>query len=546
MRRALGNRAVSESGPGGQGPLALSPDLVRSADARPGPGADELQARAAAARIARGEPAGLPGVPAHRAASAAGTALPQPMRGLLEHSLGTDLSTVRLHADPASAAAVRHANAHAITVGEDIAVAPEHYLPQMPAARTLIAHEVAHVVQQRVSGVRPQFATTSEAAAPEEPIWVSASLEGLRVTSPGRRMPAGQESVVAYLTVVLRRIAPTATPDQVRILVSRLSDDPTIEMYGPLARGRDVPQGEDFAPTTIHPLAFAEVASILDDLHIPIVLDPQQRQVLQLGIAADQWAAAAVAELQQDYPWYSEAIWRAQLSMHTQVLADAVVAEEATPGAPGGRQGLIERLRPPLDVLEATRLDPGALHLPAGTTEQQKRDQVGQGAMWKLLWGELAGPTHVSQEQVRIRAIQFYWTAPGRYDTATHDSAARLDFLRRLWHWFERTLPALDQKRDYTQELLKDPGRFTDQPFPARLEAIPAPVGDLRIVPAHTEHRYRFAVDFSSLFDAFGSYAYRWDVLEWRPGDGDTAQAIRAIEGGQTDADTRRTGRRAT
>jgi hypothetical protein len=526
--------------------IAQDPDLVLAAAAQQVPDVGERDARGIAELLANGWPAGLLAVPARRPASAAGSPLPQPLMGLLERSVGADLSTVRLHVDAASVAVVREAHAHAVTVGEDIALLVERFAPTTEDGRALIAHEVAHVVQQRVGGVRPQFATPGEVTSSEEPIWVSASLAGLRVTSPGRRMAAGEESVLAYLRVVLQRIAPTATEDQVRTLAGQLAADKTLVAHGTLVSGRSIHEGEDFKAVTLDPYACARMFADLDDLNVPIALDQQQRRILELGLAADEWAQTAVAELRKTYSWYTVAIWRAQLGMHTWAFADAVAVEQATPGAPTGRRSLIDRLRPPLNVLDATRLHPEVQRRPAGTTEKEKRDRIGQRVMWHLLWGNVPGVKGESKDEIRIKAIQFYWTAPDIHDAAVRNAEDRLDFLRRLWNWLERSLPAVDEKRDVTQELIKDPGRFTDAPFPSHLEAIPTPVGDLRVVPAHAAHRYRFAVDFSTLFDAFGSYAFRWDVLEWQSDDGDTAKVIRAVEGGHTDADFRRTGRHAT
>ena len=85
----------------------------------------------------------------------AGVPLPRALRDRLEGSFGEPLSAVRVHADgPASSdAAARSALAY--TVGDDIAVAPGLYRPGTPAGDALIAHEVAHTVQQSHRAHRP-------------------------------------------------------------------------------------------------------------------------------------------------------------------------------------------------------------------------------------------------------------------------------------------------------------------------------------------------------------------------------------------------------
>ena len=65
---------------------------------------------------------------------------------------GCDFSTVRIHADAPAAASARALRANAYTVGEHIAFAPGRYEPDKVAGRRLLAHELAHVVQQRAGG----------------------------------------------------------------------------------------------------------------------------------------------------------------------------------------------------------------------------------------------------------------------------------------------------------------------------------------------------------------------------------------------------------
>jgi Domain of unknown function (DUF4157) len=512
----------------------------------------EAEADDAAIRAAVGAPAGITAPPPQVGPSGTGSALSASLRGLLERSLGADLSTVRVHTDATSAAAVRSARARAVTVGEDIALAPGEYRPESPRGTALIAHEVAHVLQQRTTGVRPQFQVHDDPAqAKEDAVWISVTLRGLRVTSPARRMTPGDNALHAYLAVVLHRIAPKATSAQVDTVITRLENAPDTQFEGAIAVGRVIPPGgEAFAPVNIAPAEVESMITILQGLGIDVDLDKDQRRLAHLGAVADTWAPAAVAALKADFPWYSLEIWHGQLDMHTQLLAESVATEEANPsaGQARGRDTMMARLRPPLEVLEAIRTDGAVTVQPQGMNPQQTKDWAAATGMWNLLWGTLPAKFEKNQDKNRLLAIQFYWTAPSLYDPAAGDHGARMDFLRRMANWIGRSGPALDPDKDYTQELIKDPGRYTDKPFPAHLQALPEPTGDLRIVPAHAEHRYRFSVDFKDLFDAFGRYAYRWDVLEWRTDDDAAARkkAVAAIESGRTDADRRTEGRHGT
>ena len=60
-----------------------------------------------------------------------------------------DFSGVAVHTDATAAESARAVNALAYTVGPDIAFAAGRYQPHTAAGRRLIAHELAHVVQQR-------------------------------------------------------------------------------------------------------------------------------------------------------------------------------------------------------------------------------------------------------------------------------------------------------------------------------------------------------------------------------------------------------------
>jgi hypothetical protein len=63
---------------------------------------------------------------------------------------------VRVHTDAHAARAADGLQARAVTVGDDIAFAPGEYQPGTADGRRLLAHEFAHVAQQRSGGPRLQ------------------------------------------------------------------------------------------------------------------------------------------------------------------------------------------------------------------------------------------------------------------------------------------------------------------------------------------------------------------------------------------------------
>lgn len=77
-----------------------------------------------------------------------GKPLDPDMRAFMEPRFGHDFSRVRVHTGGAAAESARAVNALAYTVGRDIAFAEGQYAANSTAGRRLIAHELAHVVQQ--------------------------------------------------------------------------------------------------------------------------------------------------------------------------------------------------------------------------------------------------------------------------------------------------------------------------------------------------------------------------------------------------------------
>ncbi|MGI5400307.1 eCIS core domain-containing protein [Streptomyces sp. CA-135486] len=81
-----------------------------------------------------------------------GRRLDADVRGTMERSLGAPFGDVVVHAGPASAAAADQAQAAAFTVGRHVVIGSGGYDPDSPRGRMLLAHELAHVVQQRRGG----------------------------------------------------------------------------------------------------------------------------------------------------------------------------------------------------------------------------------------------------------------------------------------------------------------------------------------------------------------------------------------------------------
>lgn len=80
-----------------------------------------------------------------------GQPLPQSFKHEMEASFGADLSNVRVHESHAAT----HLKAKAFSDGNDIFFGPGKYDPHSNEGQQLLAHELAHTIQQK-GGVNPE------------------------------------------------------------------------------------------------------------------------------------------------------------------------------------------------------------------------------------------------------------------------------------------------------------------------------------------------------------------------------------------------------
>lgn len=106
---------------------------------------------AALALLRKGEPGAGAG-PEHSRALwnlAPGAPLEGSLRGRMEGTFGTSLAEVRVHTDASGGALAREQNAQAVAIGSHVAFAPGKFSPGTMRGDALIAHELAHTLQQR-------------------------------------------------------------------------------------------------------------------------------------------------------------------------------------------------------------------------------------------------------------------------------------------------------------------------------------------------------------------------------------------------------------
>src|SRR5262245_9799726 len=78
-----------------------------------------------------------------------GQSLDVSTRGFMEARFGHDFSKVRVHSDAHASASARAVDAHAYTVGSHVVFGAGQYSPESEPGKSLLAHELTHVLQQR-------------------------------------------------------------------------------------------------------------------------------------------------------------------------------------------------------------------------------------------------------------------------------------------------------------------------------------------------------------------------------------------------------------
>ena len=127
-----------------------------------------------------------------------GQPLPESVRTFFEPRFGYDFSQVRIHTDDRAADAARAVHASAFTVGRNIAFAQGSFAPNTDPGQRLIAHELAHTLQQSRSAPTLHRRRTGEEAREER---------RSRRDTRSRRSSSTSDFCVPYATAAEARAA---------------------------------------------------------------------------------------------------------------------------------------------------------------------------------------------------------------------------------------------------------------------------------------------------------------------------------------------------
>lgn len=126
--------------------------------------------RCAGKKGLRGGASGEPPVPpvVHQALRSAGQPLDRATRAALEPRFGYDFSRVRVHTSALAAESAQAIGALAYTSGHDVVFGGGQFAPASRTGRWLLAHELAHVVQQQGAPARPARLSLDSHDGPHE------------------------------------------------------------------------------------------------------------------------------------------------------------------------------------------------------------------------------------------------------------------------------------------------------------------------------------------------------------------------------------------
>ena len=136
------------------------------------------------------------------------------MRGFMEPRFGSDLSAVRVHTDRQAAESAAAVNALAYTVGRHIVFGAGQYSPGTGQGRSLIAHELAHAVQQGGSDdAAPQRISNPDDASEREADTAADTVMRMAAApefaTPARELDRARRKPAAHPTLLQRKIVVT-------------------------------------------------------------------------------------------------------------------------------------------------------------------------------------------------------------------------------------------------------------------------------------------------------------------------------------------------
>jgi hypothetical protein len=227
----------------------------------------------------------------HQVLRSPGQPLDTAMRAFMEPRFGYDFSHVRVHTDELAAESARAVSAHAYAVGQNVVFASGQYAPATAAGRRLVAHELAHVVQQNgdTAGLSRGLTLASAEGVAERQAAFAAEAIGAK----GQRYfvsPLGGPATLARQAMASAPLVAQVSPLQARAAEFKASvDAATSDISGPDRNVTDT--GQNFWTV--------QIWDRINNLITAELSQPLQQDFLALAKAITQFDSTAESTLTQ-------------------------------------------------------------------------------------------------------------------------------------------------------------------------------------------------------------------------------------------------------
>lgn len=467
------------------------------------------------------------------------SSLDDTVRLAVEHRLSHDFSKVRVHTGASAAKSAHQLGALAYTVGNDIIFGAGRYAPATREGRRLMAHELVHVMQQtavpqqRIQRQAPDTGKTGKAPASRDlarvPASMSVSLAGIQLIPPDDAVFARGERLPQLLGMALRRL----TADVVSDAVVTACVDMVVAANFPLQGNMTgVAKAGEKAPHifTLEPSPAMFLVAFLQERKLKPILTDKQRELLLLGVGASgAWQVIDTTQVAQKLgialpKWFSRGLFLSEAGSHGTELAAFAAAwrhlhDDQRPDSPGAKEArttlraLVDAIRPNVDILEAIRTDAAlldtlgyALLWPLPDTRPQGAAKGAQATAAPRRRTKPVGPAEAPDPQSAALFLAWAHTQPKLADNAADDPEARKELLVRFGRF--SPAPSVGAK---DQRITATPGGANAPAWPSTLVSSPALAPPLFEAALGTDHTFVMQIQFATVFDAFATYAYRWE-----------------------------------
>jgi len=506
---------------------------------------------------------------AQELSAASGRPLDPGVRTRMEQSFGYDFSAVRIHAGSQAAEFSRQLGARAFATGTNIAFAPGEYRPSTVEGISVLAHELAHVVQQTgaapatgasYAGLEKQAETASVHAISGRPVvglsamavaapqmlekpdatglddvpaaTMSSSFSGLFLQPPySAKLSIATSWLRQVAAVFLKRLlGPRYEPGKLENdAIKKFNFTPTGRLADKEAeqKARDKKEPAIFygfmvlAPLALAVINWLRSGEAGEKYAVDIL--PSQEELLVLGLElSDLWKRInqQAADQNKTIPkWYSEGLFRQDMNNFGALLRQFHSAATDTRDAKAGE--VLSALLPAVLAMEAIRRDTSLadkseyalLWNKKGVEAKNKKDAKAPAAPVKA---EIV-PEDTLVGFSGISMLVFERTQPALMEAAVADTdegkSARLELLTRYGRFFQRMPVGLGGG---DQKLLDKPGFFNTRPFPARLTAYPEPGFPIPQEPQGREVDFIMGIDVRDFWEAWTtlSYHFRFELIK--------------------------------